>query len=58
MSANVSSELRTPSREPTVLWIGATAALIALWFVVYWRLPEFSEWAAARLPVAPGSHLE
>ena len=58
MSANASSELRTPSREPTVLWVGATVALIALWFVVYWRLPEFSEWAAARLPVTQGSHLE
>ena len=58
MSANASSEFRIPSREPTVLWIGATAALIALWFVVYWRLTEFSEWAAARLPVTQGSHLE
>ena len=58
MSANASSELRTPSREPTALWIGATVALIALWFVVYWRLPEFSEWAAAQLPVTQGSHLE
>ena len=40
------------------LWIGATVALIALWFVVYWQLPQFSDWAAAHLPVAPGSHLE
>ena len=31
---------------------------IALWFVVYWQLPQFSEWAAAHLPVVPGSHLE
>ena len=58
MSANASSELRTPSREPTALWIGATVALIALWFIVYWRLPELSEWAAAQLPVTQGSHLE
>ena len=34
------------------------AALIALWFVVYWQLPQFSEWAAAHLPVEPGSHLD
>jgi uncharacterized membrane protein YraQ (UPF0718 family) len=58
MSANASSELRTPPREPTALWIGVTVALIGVWFVVYWRLTEFSEWAAAQLPVTQGSHLE
>ena len=58
MSANASSEFRTPNREPSALWIGATTALIALWFVVYWKLPEFSRWAAAQLPVTTGGHLE
>jgi uncharacterized membrane protein YraQ (UPF0718 family) len=32
-------------------------ALIALWFIVYRQLPQFSDWAASHLPVVPGSHL-
>ena len=54
---SASSGLRTPSPEPTVLWIGAAVALIALWFAVYWRLPAYSEWAVGLLPVKQGSHL-
>ena len=57
MSANASSSLRIPPREQPILWVGATAAVIVLWFVVYWRLPTFSDWAASRLPVPPASHL-
>jgi uncharacterized membrane protein YraQ (UPF0718 family) len=59
MSANASPGLQSGAREPaTILWLGATAAAVALWFVIYWRLPQFSDWAAAHLPVAPGGHLE
>jgi uncharacterized membrane protein YraQ (UPF0718 family) len=57
MSANASPNLQSGPREPTALWVGATAALIALWFALYWRLPQFSDWATGLLPLAPGSHL-
>ena len=33
-------------------------ALIALWCIVYWQLPQFSDWAASHLPVIHGSHLD
>jgi uncharacterized membrane protein YraQ (UPF0718 family) len=58
MSTNVSPNLHATPRELIALWVGATVALIALWFVVYWQLPQFSDWAASHLPVVPGSHLE
>ena len=57
MSTNASPNLHATPREPTALWVGATVALVALWFVVYWQLPQFSDWAASHLPVVPGSHL-
>ncbi len=58
MSTDAPSDLRAAPREPTAIWVVATTALIALWFVVYWQLPDFSDWAASHLPVAPGGHLE
>jgi uncharacterized membrane protein YraQ (UPF0718 family) len=58
MSTNAPLEERAAPKEATALWLAGTVALVALWFAVYWRLPQFSDWAAARLPVAPGSHLE
>ncbi len=58
MSANATRELASPPREPTALWVTATVALVGLWFVIYWQLPGFSDWAAAHLPVEPGSHLD
>jgi uncharacterized protein len=39
-------------------WIAATFGAIALWFVIYWQLEDFSAWVVARLPIPPGSHLE
>jgi uncharacterized protein len=57
VSANAPSNLKSAPREPTALWVRATVALIALWFIVYWQLPQFSDWAASHLPVVPGSHL-
>ena len=42
------------SRRPVVV----TVLAIALWFVVYWQLEPFSNWAVAQLPVAHGGHLE
>jgi uncharacterized membrane protein YraQ (UPF0718 family) len=58
VSANAPSDLHFAPREPTALWVGATTALVALWFVVYWQLPQFSDWAASHLPVVPGSHTD
>ncbi|WP_296715550.1 permease [Rhodoblastus sp.] len=57
MSVNASPNLQSGPREPTALWVGATAALIALWFALYWRLPQWSDWATGLLPLVPGSHL-
>jgi uncharacterized membrane protein YraQ (UPF0718 family) len=37
--------------------IGATILGLVAWFVVYWQLEPFSDWAVARMPIAPGSHL-
>jgi uncharacterized membrane protein YraQ (UPF0718 family) len=36
-------------------WIAGTLAFIVLWFAVYGQLADFSEWAASRLPLTPGS---
>ena len=58
MSTNASSNLQATPGESTALWLGATAALIVLWVVVYWQLPQFSDWASSLLPVEHGSHLE
>jgi uncharacterized protein len=58
MSANTSSELRSSPPESSASWIAATVALIALWFAIYWRLPQFSDWVAEHLPITPGSHLD
>lgn len=59
MSAQSSAEPRTAPEEPSsVLWLGATFALLVLWFVVYDRLPWFAAWASSLLPLEPGSHLE
>ena len=58
MSANASSNLRTPPREQPILWVSTTVAVVALWFAVYWQLLAFSDWAAAHLPVASGSRLD
>ena len=58
MSTNASPNLQSTPREPTALWVGATVALVALWFVVYWQLANFSGWLVSKLPVSPGSHLD
>jgi len=58
MSANASVDFGPPRREQSILWVGATTAVVLLWFILYWQLPQFSEWVVARLPVAPGSHME
>jgi uncharacterized membrane protein YraQ (UPF0718 family) len=58
MSANISSGPHAGPEPSPVLWLGATAASIALWFVVYAWLPQFSEWASSLLPVERGSHLD
>jgi uncharacterized membrane protein YraQ (UPF0718 family) len=56
MSADVSTRPH-PGGGP-ILWLAATAAAIALWFALYWRLEIFSGWIVAQLPLTPGSHVE
>ena len=36
--------------------IGATAIAIVVWFLVYWQLERFANWAIAGLPIDQGSH--
>ncbi|SBV91673.1 Permease [uncultured Alphaproteobacteria bacterium] len=43
--------------ERTGLWLLTTGAALAAWGLVYAQLVPFSQWAVARLPVDPGSHL-
>lgn len=40
------------------LWSAATAAAIALWFLLYGQLVPFSNWVVSQLPLERGSHLE
>ncbi len=58
MSTNASSDLQTPPREQPHPLGGGDSGPRRPWFVVYWQLPQFSDWAATHLPVEPGSHLE
>ena len=48
---NTSSNLHVTSPDPRALWIGGAIALIALWFGVYWQLPQFSDWVVSHLPL-------
>ncbi len=41
-----------------VFWGAATATAILLWFVLYWRLEDFSGWLVSRIALPRGSHLE
>ena len=46
-----------PGRQPSaLLWIGGSAAAVAVWFAVYWQLVPFSEWVVAQLPLTPQGH--
>jgi len=54
---NASVSLRAYAAKSPAVWIAATAAALALWFALYWRLEDFSGWLVARLPLAPGGHL-
>lgn len=56
MSADTPLIHRKPSLDRTgLVWLGATTLAVAVWFAVYGQLKPFSEWAVARLPLAPGS---
>jgi hypothetical protein len=44
---------KPPLDRRSLAWLGATAVAIAAWFVIYGQLKPFSEWAVARLPLAP-----
>jgi len=52
VSLTADHEPQVPNRS---LWVGATVAAVAAWFVVYGQLAPFSEWAVARLPLTAGS---
>nr|WP_252393759.1 permease [Candidatus Rhodoblastus alkanivorans] len=44
-----------PAESPTV-WVAATVAAVAAWFVIYWRLEDFSAWLVGKLPIPANSH--
>ncbi|MFN3627987.1 MAG: permease [Parvibaculum sp.] len=46
---------KPPVDAAALYWIGGTVVLVAVWFLVYQQLSPFAEWAAASLPLAPGS---
>ncbi len=52
-----SSDDPTVRRDRAGLWLAATVAAVVAWFVIYAQLQPFSQWAVARLPVEPDSHL-
>jgi uncharacterized membrane protein YraQ (UPF0718 family) len=54
------SLLAPPSNEAggSAKLVGATIVSLIVWFVVYWYLEPFSNWAVAQMPIARGSHLE
>ena len=58
MSANAPSNLQAATKDSPVLWLGATAVLVVLWFVLYGHLASFSEWAATLFPIERASHRE
>ncbi|MDE2335466.1 MAG: permease [Rhodospirillales bacterium] len=47
-----------PARPRQALWVGATAAAVLAWFIIYWQLETFSGWLVSRLPVTPGTHVD
>ena len=51
------SQSAHPART-SVPWIGATLAVLVLWFALYWRLEDISGWAVGKLALAPGGHLD
>ena len=53
------TSLRSPQedRASALKWIGATAAGLAIWALLYSQLVPFSEWVVSLLPVDRKSHL-
>ena len=56
MSIGLSTRPERPASP--AIWMAATAAAIAVWFAIYWRLEAFSTWLVSLLPIDPGSHIE
>jgi uncharacterized membrane protein YraQ (UPF0718 family) len=46
-----------PAHPSTVKWVGATAAFLSLWGLVYSQLAPMAEWLVGLAPVDPASHL-
>ncbi|MCW2276553.1 permease [Rhodoblastus acidophilus] len=57
MSADTSQSPTVISRS-SALPAAATVAAVALWFVVYWRLEDFSSWIVGLLPLPQDDHLK
>lgn len=57
---SVSPPLSAPGAERPVAarWLALTAAVVALWVLIYRQLVPFSEWATTRLGLVRGTHLE
>jgi uncharacterized protein len=49
--------LAAPAERHAAVWIGATLAVVAVWFAVYLQLVPFSDFVVRQLAVDPASHL-
>ncbi|MDR3375769.1 MAG: permease [Ancalomicrobiaceae bacterium] len=59
MSTSCSLPAGKPTNVPNAaLWLAATGALVAAWFVVYSLLQPFADWIVGKLAFEPGSRLE
>lgn len=47
---------KSPHSPGSLLWVGGTVALLALWFLIYGQLLAFSGWAVSLFPLDPKSH--
>ena len=57
MTTCCSNPAAPPKPQPdTRVWIGGTAAFVAVWFLVYGQLKPAADAVTALFPVEPGSH--
>ena len=55
---SVSVSVRAYASKSPAVWVAMTVGAILLWFALYWRLEDFSNWLVAKMALTPGSHLE